>query len=135
MIDDFLKKDNVLAIVGASKDISKYGHTLTTHFHNRGFKVVPVNLFERDIEGIDCFPTIEDYPEKIDVVIFVVKPEVVNQILPSVKKLKINKVWFQPGSESQEAINFCKENNIEYISNTCVLVEDYKKSSNENEQE
>lgn len=128
MIHEFLDKNNVLAIVGASKNLEKYGHTLTTHFHNRGFKVVPINLFERDIEGIDCYSSLEKYPDKIDVVIFVVQPNIVNQILPTVKKLKINKVWLQPGSESNEAIKFCEENNIKCIHDQCILIEDYKEN-------
>lgn len=126
MIKEYLKKGNVLAIVGASKNIEKYGHTLTTHFHNRGFKVIPINLFERDIEGVDCYASLEEYPGKIDVAIFVLQPKVVNQLLPSVKKLGIKKVWLQPGAESSEAIEFCKENDIECVSGVCILIEDYK---------
>ncbi|MFT4305006.1 MAG: CoA-binding protein [Candidatus Woesearchaeota archaeon] len=34
----------------------------------------------------------------------------------------MNKVWMQPGSESEKAINFCKENNIEVIYNSCIMV-------------
>jgi len=39
------------------------------------------------------------------------------------KRLGIRKVWMQPGSESETALNFCKENSIEVVHGVCVMVE------------
>ncbi|MCD4704955.1 CoA-binding protein [bacterium] len=35
----------------------------------------------------------------------------------------ICKIWMQPGSESDLAIKFCEDNNIKYIHDVCVMIE------------
>jgi predicted CoA-binding protein len=37
--------------------------------------------------------------------------------------LEITKVWMQPGSESENAIKFCHENDIDVMHGICVMVE------------
>jgi len=37
-------------------------------------------------------------------------------------------VWMQPGSESETAINFCKENNMNVIHGVCVMIERKKQT-------
>jgi len=32
-------------------------------------------------------------------------------------------VWMQPGSESEEAINFCRKNGIAVVHGVCVMIE------------
>jgi hypothetical protein len=34
----------------------------------------------------------------------------------------IKKVWLQQGSQSDEAINYCEENEIDFVSNECILM-------------
>ena len=68
------------------------------------------------------YKTLEDVSEQIDIAVFVVPPKVTESILPIVLKEGIKVVWMQPGSESDRAINFCKENNIECIHNACVMI-------------
>jgi len=48
----------------------------------------------------------------------------------SCKKLSIMKVWMQPGSESEKAIKFCEENNIDVVYGVCVMIERAKHSMN-----
>lgn len=61
--------------------------------------------------------------EHVDIVIFAVPPQVVVSILPDVVKKGIKKIWMQPGSESKEAVQFCKEHEIEYSTIDCIMVE------------
>ncbi|MGE0793696.1 MAG: CoA-binding protein [Candidatus Woesearchaeota archaeon] len=122
----FLNKKNIIAVVGASRNLAKYGHTVFVHFLHAGYDVIPINPFERDISGVDCYDSIEDVPKKIDVVLFIVSPDKTNKILEKVKELNITKVWFQPGSSDEKSIQFCKDNNIEYMDGVCVLVSQYK---------
>ena len=37
------------------------------------------------------------------------------------KQLNINKIWMQPGSESDKAIEMCKQNNIKCTHNSCIM--------------
>jgi predicted CoA-binding protein len=129
LIEDFLEKSNVFAVVGASRDPSKYGHQVYRDLRAAGYKIYPVNPNAEEILGDKCYPSLESLPEKPQVVDLVVPPKVTDQIVKVCKKLGIRKVWMQPGSESETALDFCKENNIEVVYGFCVMVERRSKKS------
>jgi predicted CoA-binding protein len=129
LIEDFLEKSNVFAVVGASRDTGKYGHQVYRDLRAAGYKVYPVNPNADEILGDKCYPSLESLPEKPQVADLVVPPKVTNQIIEVCKKLGIKKVWMQPGSECETALNFCKENNIEVVHGVCVMVERRRKKS------
>ncbi len=123
LIEEFLEKSNVFTVVGASRDPSKYGHQVYRDLRAAGYQVYPVNPNADEILGDKCYPNLESLPELPQVVDLVVPPKVTNQIVKDCKKLGINKVWMQPGSESETALNFCKQNNIKVVHGVCVMVE------------
>lgn len=123
LIETFLAKSNTFAVVGASRDQKKYGHQVYKDLRNAGYTVYPVNPNTVEILGDKCYPSLESLPKSPKVVDLVVPPQVTNQIVKICKKLGINKVWMQPGSESKTAINFCRENNIKVVHGVCVMVE------------
>ena len=118
-----ISKNNIYAVVGVSKNPEKYGHRVYKDLLDGGYRVYAIHpklamLFDKPV-----YPRISDTPEKLDVIIFVVPPNVTLQILEEVKLLGIKKVWFQPGSESPEVIDFCVKNNIDYVSDACIMIE------------
>ena len=120
-----INKNYIYAIIGASNNEEKYGNKILKDLLNKKFNLIPINPKEKEILGLKCYATLSEYYKEnklIDVVIFVVPPNITEKKLFEVKKLNINKVWMQPGSESEKAINFCKENNIEIIYNSCIMV-------------
>ena len=38
------------------------------------------------------------------------------------KRLGLDRIWLQPGSESEAAITFCHENNLKVVHDTCVMM-------------
>ena len=122
---NIINKEYVYAIVGASRNKDKYGFKVLKQLNNAGFKVVPINPHENHILGLKVYKTITQYVQdngKIDVVVFVVPPAITEKILHEVKELKIKNVWMQPGSESQDSIKFCEQNNINCIHNACIMI-------------
>ena len=126
LIKSFLNKKNVVAVVGASRNPKKYGHQVYRNLRSAGYRVYPVNPNADEVLGDKCYPSLEDLPVKPDVVDVVVPPNVTEEVVKTCKKLGISKVWMQPGSESEEAINFCKENGIEVVYGVCVMIEGEK---------
>jgi predicted CoA-binding protein len=114
--------------VGASHDSQKYGYQVYNDLKNAGYEVYPINPNANEILGDKCYPSLEDLSRKPDVVDVVVPPEVTEQIVENCKKLGITKVWMQPGSESEKAINFCKQNGIDAVYGVCLMIERAKKS-------
>ncbi|MDR2189868.1 MAG: CoA-binding protein [Candidatus Peribacteria bacterium] len=120
----FISKSYTYALIGASHNPDKYGHIILKDFITNGYHIIPVNPHNEDtIEGLTVYKNLTEIGEPIDVVIFVVQPEVVLSILPLVKEKGISKVRMQTGSGSDEAIKFCEDNNIQYGYNTCIMVQ------------
>ena len=123
LIERFLDKKNVFAVVGASRDRQKYGYQVYRDLKNAGYKVYPVNPNAEEILGDRCYPSLKNLPVNPDVVDVVVPPRVTERIVKTCKKLGITKVWMQPGSESEIAIEFCDENGIDVVHGVCVMIE------------
>lgn len=114
------------AIVGASNNKEKFGYKVALSLIELGFEIIPINPKESKILGFQAYPNLTSAMNDnniIDEVIFVVPPKITKEILNEVHKLGILKVWMQPGSESKEAIQFCRENEIDATFNTCIMVQ------------
>lgn len=111
------------AIVGASNDPQKYGHIVLKDLLKSGYDAIPVNPKGENILGLKTYRNLSEVPGKIDVVIFLVPPEITEKVLLEVKRIEIKKVWMQPGSESDEAIKFCEKNKIEFIFGSCIMID------------
>ena len=118
-----INKNFLYAVVGASNDTQKYGYKVFKDLLDAWYKVVPINPTQQEILGENVYPTVSDVKEKIDVVIFVTQPSVTEKVLEQVKKLWIKNVWLQPGSQSDTAIIFCKNNWIECIHDACIMIQ------------
>jgi len=122
MIKEFLRKENIFAVVGVSRNPAKYGHQVYKDLKEAGYVVYAVNPNIDEVLGDRCYHSLSELPEKPDVVDTVVPPKVTEKIVEECKELKIERVWMQPGSESEHAINFCTRNDIKVVHDVCVMV-------------
>lgn len=127
-IESFLNRENVVAVVGASRDPEKWGYKLYKFFKSHYRKVYPVNPRANEIDGDKAYPSLSSLPELPDVVDIVVPPEVAREVVKEAIGLGVKRVWFQPGSEDDEAIRLCREAGVEVIYGAC-LMETAKRSS------
>ncbi|MBN1177486.1 MAG: CoA-binding protein [Dehalococcoidales bacterium] len=110
------------AVVGATDNPEKYGHQVLVNLKKRNYEVYPVNPRLETVEGMKCYATITDLPEKVDVVDFVVPPAATESILKDCLKLGLDRIWLQPGSESEAAVKFCEVNNLKVVHGVCVMM-------------
>ncbi len=122
MVDEFLRA-RVFAVVGVSTNKEKYGYKVFSDLKEGNYTVYPVNPLYENIYGERCYPDIASLPEKPDVVEFVCPPTVTEKVLRELPALGIDKVWMQPGAESPEAIEFCRNHGIKALHDICVMVE------------
>ena len=121
LIKEFMSQKR-FAVVGATDNTQKYGNQIVKNLKNRGYEVYPVNPRLKELEGLSCYPRLTDIPVKVDVVDFVVPPEATEEILKQCKELGLSRIWLQPGSESETAIAFCRENNLKVVHSVCVML-------------
>jgi len=121
LIKEFMAQKR-FAIVGATDNPKKYGHQIFKNLKSRGYEVYPVNPKLKELEGLTCYSSLADIPVRVDVVDFVVPPEVTEITLKECKRLGLNRIWLQPGSESEAAIAFCHQNNLKVVHDICVML-------------
>lgn len=110
------------AIVGVSQNKHKFGNALYKEFKSKGLRVFPVNFKSGIIEGDNCFSDLKSLPEKVEAVIINVKPDSSQAAIMQVEELGIKNIWLQKGAESPEAINYCKEKDINLIHGYCAIM-------------
>lgn len=120
LINEFMSQKR-FAIVGATDDPQSYGHEIFNNLRSRGYEVYPVNPRLKELEGLKCYPTLSDIPVKVDVVDIVVPPRVAEEVVKEAKRLGLERIWLQPGAESEAAITFCRENGMKVVYNACVM--------------
>ena len=121
LVKEFMSQKR-FAVVGATDNPQKYGNQVVKNLKSRGYEVYPINPRLKELEGLDCYPTLADIPVKVDVVDFVVPPEATEAILKQCKELGLSRIWLQPGSESETAITICYENNLKVVHSLCVMM-------------
>ena len=121
LIKEFIAQKR-FAIVGATANPEKYGNQIVKNLKSRGYEVYPVNPNLKEVEGIKCYAALANIPVKVDVVDFVVPPDVTEFILRQCQELGLDRIWLQPGSESEAAISFCHENNLKVVHSVCVML-------------
>jgi hypothetical protein len=121
LIKEFMAQKR-FAIVGATDNPEKNGHQILRNLKSRGYEVYPVNPRLKELEGTKCYPSLADIPVRIEVVDFVVPPTVTEEVLKECQRLGLNRIWLQPGSESEAAIAFCHESNLKVVHGVCVML-------------
>ena len=125
---DFLAASDVVAVVGVSANQDKYGYKVFFDLVDKGYNVYAVHPDGGDIKGFKRYCDLKSLPFKPDLVISVVPPAVTEKIILSCVALGIKKIWMQPGSESQAAINLCLKNKLQFITQACIMINSIKKS-------
>ena len=94
----------VVAVIGASSDRHKFGNRAVRAYVHEGYRVVPINLHEQEIEGLQVYRSVLDVPGPIDLASFYVPPDVGEEVIADVAAKQIPEVWLNPGSESAELV-------------------------------
>jgi predicted CoA-binding protein len=50
-----------------------------------------------------------------------VPPNITEATLKECKRLGLDRIWLQPGSESEAAIAFCRDNKLKVVHDICVM--------------
>jgi uncharacterized protein len=125
-VDDFLSQ-KIIAVAGVSRSAKGHvGNPIYEKFKAAGYKTYPVNPLANEIAGEKCYPNLKSIPEKVDAVFVGTAPKDSLSVVKECAELGINRVWFHhvfgPGNYTNEAIQFCKEKNIQVISSGCPMM-------------
>ena len=127
---EILKNYNKIAVVGFSDNRDRDSYGIAYYMHKQGYKIYGVNpkLGGKNIEGIECFNTIAEIPDEVDIIdifrVSIAVLPIVQEVLKLNYKPKV--IWTQLGIFNAEAKKLAEENGFVYIENKCLFVEHQK---------
>lgn len=119
---DELLQQEALAVAGVSRHGRGFGYKVWRHLQSKGIRVYPLNPQTDEIEGETAYPSVKDLPEPVGGVITVVPPERTVQVVRDCIEAGVARVWMQPGSECDEAVQLAQDNGIAVSTGACMLL-------------
>ena len=110
-----------VAVIGASNDRSKFGNKALRAFRNNGYKVIPINPVEIEVEGETAYGSVLDYDGAIDEATMYVNPRVGEKVLDDLSQKGIGKVWLNPGADGANVIARAKTLGLNIV-RTCSII-------------
>ena len=89
-----------VAIVGASRDRSKFGNIALRAYAENGYDVYPVNPKEAEIEGHKAYASVADVPVHLDRVSIYLPPDRAMAMLEELVDTHVGEVFLNPGSDT-----------------------------------
>ena len=120
-VEDFLSQ-KTLAIVGVSRNPQKFGNLAYRELKTKGYKLYPIHPEAATLEGDPAYKDFASLPEKVGGVVVVVPPAQTEKVVRAASQAGIQRVWMQQGSESEDAVQFCKEHGVAEVHGECIMM-------------
>lgn len=122
-----LKESKTIAIVGLSPDTQKDSHKVGKYLKEVGYKIIPIYPKEDEILGERVYRSIEEVPERIDMVNMFRKGSFATPLYEQIKKRDdIKSFWLQLGIVNNEVSKKAKEDGIDFVQSKCIMIEHKK---------
>ena len=122
MLDLLKDKNNLIALIGASNDPSKYGNKILVDLISKGHNIVPINPKEEEVAELKSYRNINELDEKPLIINFVVPPAVGLEVTKEMVEENYDNFWYQPGAESLEISEYLDSKKKNYIDDKCIMV-------------
>jgi predicted CoA-binding protein len=127
-IQAILKNSHNIAVVGLSSNRYRASNGVSRYLQSVGYHVIPVNPNETEVLGEKCYATLEEVPEKIDLVDIFRRSEAVLPIVESAIRVGAKAVWMQEGVINEEAARSARDAGLMVVMDLCILKEHMARS-------
>jgi acetyl coenzyme A synthetase (ADP forming)-like protein len=136
-----LLRPDSIAVIGASREPHKMGHTIVKNLIVGGFpkeKIFPVNPNAHQILGLKCYPSVKDVPSDVQMAIIAVPAKSVPQVLRECGEKRVKAVAVIAGGfkeagnaqEEREIVEICKLAGMRLLGPNIVGIADTVKKVN-----
>ncbi len=119
-----------IAVVGLSANAMRPSYGVSEYMQRHGYRILPVNPALDEVLGEKAYPTLQDVPEKIDIVNVFRLPVYVPEIVEQTIQLKIPVLWLQEGVIHEQAAERAVAAGIQVFMDLCILKEHRKRLMN-----
>jgi predicted CoA-binding protein len=122
-IKEILERYRTIAVVGLSSQTWRPSYSVSKYMQSAGYRIIPVNPNEREVLGERAYPSLEDVPERIEIVDIFRRPEYVPDIVEAAIRRQARVIWMQLGVTNQAAADRAIAAGLEVVMDRCILVE------------
>jgi len=113
-----------IAIIGLSPDETKASNIVAKYLQNKGYKIIPVYPKEDLILGEKVYRSLEEIPEKIDMVDMFRKASFADELVEIAKKRgDVKYFWIQLGLVNDDAFKKATQYGMIAVQNKCSKIE------------
>ena len=118
-----LQENKTIAMVGLSAKWYRPSYFAAKYLLDHGYRVIPVTPQYEEILGQQCYPSLADVPEPVDIVDCFRRAD---QILPLAEQaiaIKAKVLWLQLGVINEQATELASKAGLEVVVDRCMKIE------------
>ncbi len=122
-IEAILENCRTIAVVGLSSSPSRPSYGVASYMRRRDYKVIPVNPNETEVFGEKAFASLEDVPDKIDLVDIFRRSSEAGSAVDQAIAAGAKAVWLQEGVIDHAAAERAHDAGLLVVMDRCWLKE------------
>ncbi len=121
--EDILRSAKKIAVVGLSSRKFQVSYGVSSYMQSVGYRIIPVNPNETSVLGEKAYATLDEVPDKIDIVDVFRRSEFVPEIVDAAIRVGAKAVWMQEGVFDEEAAAKARAAGLFVVMDRCILKE------------
>jgi predicted CoA-binding protein len=120
-----LESYKTFAVVGCSSDPRRASYGVASFLQDRGYRVIPVTPFEKEILGERCYPDLASIPEDaaVEVADIFRRPDAAGAHVDEAIALGLKAVWMQIGVIDEGAAERARAAGLDVVMDRCPKIE------------
>lgn len=118
-----LAEARTLAVVGLSANWNRPSNFAAKYMQEHGYRVIPVNPAYQEVLGERCYATLEEIPERVDLVDCFRATAEILPIARSAIAIGAKVLWQQIGVLNLEAARLARAAGLDVVLDRCVKIE------------
>lgn len=122
-IAGILTNAQTIAVVGLSHNPMRPSYGVSEYMKRMGYRIIPVNPAHAELLGEKVYRTLEEIPEKIDIVNVFRRSEYVPPIVESAIRIGAKAIWLQVGIVHDQAGQKARDAGLAFVQDRCIMVD------------
>ncbi len=115
-------KSPKFAVVGASRNSSKFGYLIYTGLKKRNFSVIPVNPYADFIDGDACVADISQLNPADTALVLVTHRYDTDRIMQQAVDMGFKQIWVQTDCDTHKTPEYALNSELNVIFKVCILI-------------
>jgi uncharacterized protein len=122
-IQRVLLSAKAIAVVGLSGNVLRASHFVGFYLQRHGYRLFPVNPRESTILGERCYSSLEEVPDRVDIVNVFRAPSALPEIAAQAVAIGARCLWTQFNVVNEEGARIAEQSGLAVVMNRCIKVE------------